>query len=173
MIINDAFVNFLDVHQLALTVCWVINQLLLIPSLVLSSALSHTKATGWRLSTWPADQKTIKTCERGPSATMHGRTSGQHMHKQGGACTHPHQQYRKRHTWELINIWPPIIPRLQTLFPGSFLWLSTFLPQFRWKPWHDGELAAIVKCDFVTIFNLRGTVKSLLWIWMLLSCSVV
>lgn len=60
---NDSFVDFLDMHHLAPGVCQVINQrpTLLIQSPVLTSALSHPVAEGWRLSTKPMGQKTIQT----------------------------------------------------------------------------------------------------------------
>lgn len=107
-----------------------------------ASALSHSVAMGWRLSTRPADQKTIKTCSEGPMTPSMAEHLGNTwpLHKQGGTCTHTHRQHRKRHTWELINIWPPIIPCLQALFPGLFLWLyiaSLSLCSFGWK--HDME----------------------------------
>lgn len=137
---NDSFVNFLDMHHLVPTVWQVINQRVLIQSPVLTPALSHSVAMGWRLSTRPAGQKTIETSSEHPVAPSMAEHLGNTcpLHKQGATCTHTHQQYHRRHTWELINIWPPLILHLQALFPGSLLSLcitSLFLRNFLWK--HD------------------------------------
>lgn len=137
---NGSFENSLDMHHLALTVCQAINQRLPIQRPVLTPALSHSVAIGWRLSTRPVGQKTIETSSEHPMAPsmaehLHNTCP---LHKEGVTCTHTHQQYHRRHTWELINIWPPLILLLQALFPGSLLLLcvtSLFLCNFLWK--HD------------------------------------
>lgn len=105
---NDSFVNFLDMHHFAPSVWQVTNQQVLIQSPVLTPALSHSVAMGWRLSTRPAGQKTIETSSEHPVAPSMAEHLGNTcpLHKQGATCTHTHQQYQRRHTWELIKLEP-------------------------------------------------------------------
>lgn len=158
---NDSFVNFLDMHHLTLSACQVINQrpTLLIRSPVLTSALSHSMAMVWRLSTRPMGQRTIQTsCEHpvAPSMAEHLRSTCP-PHKQGVTCTRTHQQYH-RHTQGSRSIFDlsnpsstSSAPMLAPLVMHNF----TFPLQFSLKTWHYREHGAISKFAVTNILTRK------------------
>lgn len=134
---NDSFVNFLDMHHLAPSACQVINQrpTLLIRSPVLTSALSHSMATGWRLSTRPMGPENDTRGEH-PVAPSMARTSAQHM-SAGSTNKERLVSNITEGTQGRRSIFDPSNPS-STPLPCSLLSLCTtslFLCNFLWK--HD------------------------------------
>lgn len=146
-------------------------------------ALSHSVAMGWRLSTRPADQKTIKTCSPGPSGTKHGRTSGQHMaaaQTRRDLYSHTPAASQKTHMGvdQYLTSYNPLsascVPRLVPLVMHSF----TFTLQLWLRTWH-GEQGAIFKTAARTTLPGKKSEKQkqasivcgwfffFLWIWLL------
>lgn len=129
-------------HHLAPRACQVINQrpTLLIRSPVLTSALSHLMAKGWRLSTRPTGQKTIPNFQRAPNGTKHGRTSAQHMsaaQTRSDLCSRTSAVSQKAHRGVDQYLTPLMLPQ-RALLPCSLLSLCTtslFLCNLLWK--HD------------------------------------
>lgn len=92
-----------------------------------ASTLSHSVAMGWRLSTRPADQKTITTCSEGPVAPSMAEHLGNTwpLHKQGGTCTHtPASQKTHMGVDQYLTSYNPLsassVPRLVPLVMHSF-----------------------------------------------------
>lgn len=83
---NDSFVNFLDMRHLTPSARWVINQqpALWFHSLVLTSAVSHSVAARWRLSTRLMGMKTTQISLEHPWFSMCAAHA--ELHKQGGIC---------------------------------------------------------------------------------------
>lgn len=99
---NDSSINFLDMHPLAPSECWVINQrpTLLFQSSVLTSALSHE---GYRLGLFWSRKQYKLIPAVAPNMAEHLRSTCP-PHKQGMTCTHTLQQYHRMQTKESINI---------------------------------------------------------------------